>query len=413
MKKITSLLLLIFALCTYTFAQDFITVSGRVKGLKNRALPQVTVVDKASAVATVTNGDGDFSLKVPTSSGRDSVEFSYVGYLSQMVAVADLLAEEGRAVVELARDHYVVEGVGVTIKDASDFIDDVFQRRTINYPLKRSPKTAFYREMVKKRNSYATLTETVVDIDKSGYNSQISDRASIYKGRSLRDRRFTDTLFVKLQGGIVSALSLDVMKQDGMVFTDKPSDEYRFWFERPTTIDGRKIYVVSFNQRSRLPQDMLFRGNLYVDSISRAVVRAELNLNVEDHESEAKSLIRKCPKGVEIDVTGVNFVISYRQIADKWHFDYCNSELMLRCHIGRRLFKNNYTITSEMVVTEHDTKRERIAFADRVKYNDMIYESAQAFNDDDFWEDYNVIEHELSINAIVERFKRQLGRERR
>lgn len=412
MKKLLSLLLFLCASCCSVVAQDFISLSGRVVALKGRALPQVNVVDRASSAATVTNGDGNFLLKVPIQSGRDSIDFSYVGYTNQAVAVGDLLVANGGMVVELPRELFVLDDVDVAITSASAFMDDVFYRRNRNCEAKRMAKTVFYREMVKKRNSFATLTEAVVDVDKAGYNSLLHDRAAIYKGRSLRDHRFTDTLFVKLQGGIVSALKLDLVKDDGMVFTNKPSDDYNFWFQKPTTIDGRKMYVVSFNQKSSDPEDMLFRGYLYIDSMTRAVARAELNLNVEERKKAAASLIRKQPRGADIAVTSAEFVVSYRNIGDKWHFDYCNSALNLRCHIGRRLFRNNYTIASEMVVTQHNAKERKINPADRLRSDDLIYESVQAFYDEDFWENYNVIEHELGINAIVKRFKRQLDHDK-
>ncbi len=392
-------------------AEGVISISGKVVDDKNRAMAMVNVRAVGSSIATVTNGDGEFLLKIPSSAeSGDEVRFSYVGYTSKVISIKDMEAQQSRndILVRLSEVTFAIDDIGVDRRDATSYVEDVFRRRGDNHPKDKGYKTAFYREVIKKRNSFATLSEAVVEVEKTGLQSISSDRAAIYKGRSFKDRRFTDTLFMKFQGGIVSALLLDIVKNRDIVFTAEMSEEYSFWFDQPTTIDGRTMRVINFDQRGEYPSEMLYRGKLYVDSLTMAVARMELNLNVEEHDNAITAFIRKSPAGAKVDVLEAKYVVEYRLFGDRWHFNYCNSELGFRCHYRRRLFRNNYTISSEMVVTDHASQPKKIPYSSSVRSRDHLFDSAKDFQDENFWESYNIIAHEHSIDAVLKSFLKQL-----
>lgn len=95
--RVPSLMLLIVGLvllgASPTFAQD-VTVSGKVTtGDTGETLPGVTVVQKGSTNGTITNVDGNYSIKVKS----DAVlVFSYLGYKSQEVLVS------GRSTIDVS-----------------------------------------------------------------------------------------------------------------------------------------------------------------------------------------------------------------------------------------------------------------------------------------------------------------------
>ncbi|GHV49133.1 SusC/RagA family TonB-linked outer membrane protein [Bacteroidia bacterium] len=83
-KRIAGILALLLLLCTGLSAQN-VTVSGTVTDANNEPLIGVSVQLKGTTVGTVTNIDGKYSIAV---SGNQAVlVFSYVGYLSQEIAV--------------------------------------------------------------------------------------------------------------------------------------------------------------------------------------------------------------------------------------------------------------------------------------------------------------------------------------
>jgi TonB-linked SusC/RagA family outer membrane protein len=83
MKKLLLFFLVMTALVTVSWAQQ--SVSGTVKSSEDGvALPGVAVVIVGTTQGTVTDGDGNYALDVPSGS---RLQFSYVGYQSQEIAV--------------------------------------------------------------------------------------------------------------------------------------------------------------------------------------------------------------------------------------------------------------------------------------------------------------------------------------
>ncbi|GAB3634959.1 TonB-dependent receptor [Hymenobacter arcticus] len=68
------------------FAQNR-TVTGVVKGSDGETLPGVTVVLKGTTTGASTSADGSYSLAVPAESRSATLRFSFIGYVSQEVAV--------------------------------------------------------------------------------------------------------------------------------------------------------------------------------------------------------------------------------------------------------------------------------------------------------------------------------------
>ncbi|HFA48423.1 MAG TPA: TonB-dependent receptor [Bacteroidetes bacterium] len=89
MKRIySSLIVLLMVFCAQAVFGQAKTVSGSVTdGDTGDALPGVTVLVKGTNTGTTTDVDGSFSLKVP--SPESVLEFSYLGYVTQEMAVGD------------------------------------------------------------------------------------------------------------------------------------------------------------------------------------------------------------------------------------------------------------------------------------------------------------------------------------
>ena len=65
---------------------------------------------------------------------------------------------------------------------------------------------------------------------------------------------------------------------------------------------------------------------------------------------------------------------------------------------------------SEIAVTDHKEAPVKIEADARVRFKDQMTEKVSAFTDDNFWENYNVIEPDADIEAIIRRIVRQLKR---
>ncbi|MEI6059518.1 MAG: SusC/RagA family TonB-linked outer membrane protein [Bacteroidota bacterium] len=108
MKKVTLLMALIL-ICSWQFVMAQKTITGKVTDAKTGStMPGVNVVVKGTTDGTVTNLDGAYSLKLPANA--QMLVFSFVGYVSQEVAIGNLSTLN----VTLAISAEVIEGVVVT-----------------------------------------------------------------------------------------------------------------------------------------------------------------------------------------------------------------------------------------------------------------------------------------------------------
>jgi len=84
-KSITNLILVMLMAFTASVAYAQTTVKGHVVDELGEAVIGATVVQKGTKNATITDFDGNYSIKVPADA---TLSFSYVGYTTQEIAVA-------------------------------------------------------------------------------------------------------------------------------------------------------------------------------------------------------------------------------------------------------------------------------------------------------------------------------------
>lgn len=394
------------------YGQDYKLITGKIEdAATGKPLPFASVTLVNSSISNVTNADGIFTLKIPLSIAKaDSVHIKYIGYAGKSVHIQDF---EGRKIrtVSLTPSVIALHGITVRPEDALILFNSVFSEEKLkqNYPDKNCGLTGFYREIIKKGNQYITLNEAILDISKAAYTGFSSDQVAIYKGRGNQNVRSGDTLFVKLQGGPVSTLYVDLAKYH-FVGTDVLSAPmyYNFWLGPSVYKDGINIYTLQFNQKDTAT-GVLFRGKLFIENESLAIVRAEFSMNVEDHPQAWKEFIKRKPEDVKMDVEYANYVINYKQYGDKWYFDYARLDLRFNAKYKGKLLKNKYTIVSELAVTDINHQAAlKLDPRRKIKQKDIMSSKVNDFTDENFWENYNIIEPDESIENIISKIIKQL-----
>ncbi len=120
MRKIILYLVLIL-LAPALFAQEEITVTGRVTDNTGEGLPGVTVLEKGTNNGTITDVDGNYTLQLP---GQATLVFSFVGFEAQEIPVANQTSIDVQlteAVIGL--DEVIVVGYGeLVVKDLTSSI---------------------------------------------------------------------------------------------------------------------------------------------------------------------------------------------------------------------------------------------------------------------------------------------------
>lgn len=393
-------------------APEYLSVSGTVIDAQTKKpliFASLYIINKG--ISNVTNGEGYFSLKFPPAYANDSVRFSFLGYHPQTYALKDMINQGNKLVIPLRFVPTTLPTILVTPIDPAELVVTAIEKIPGNYPQDHMQMTGFYREMIRKGNNYVTLTEAVLDINKSSYSRIYGvDQIGVFKGRGSVDWSRIDTVFVKFRGGINSALEIDIAKHPFLgTNVTEITQIYNFRMEEPVQIDGKVNHVVSFDQKENV-DDIRFRGRIYIDMKSHAISRIEFNMNVENRPDATNIFISRRPAGFKATVLYATYLVQYKEINGKWTFNYSRTEIKFDSKWDRKLFKNTYTITSELAITERSDRTMKIPSQQRVRLTDITLDKVTDFQDEGFWDEYNVIEPESGIEQVIARITRQLRR---
>ncbi|MGQ1948192.1 carboxypeptidase-like regulatory domain-containing protein [Geofilum sp. OHC36d9] len=388
--------------------------SGNFKSFKgividaatNEPLVFATLAVEGTNIATVTNSEGEFILKVPESSAENDLSVSFIGYDRKKLPLTSLKADANKLALKPISVNLVEVSVFPT--DPNLLIKAIMGRRNENYMDQSMRNIAFYRETIKKGWNYVSLTEAVVDIYKQSYSSGRADQVSLLIGRKSTDYDKVDTLVFKLQGGPLAALMLDIMKEPYTLFYEENIEEYQFQINKVTRLDDRLLYVISFQQKP-VEGEPWFYGDLYVDTENLAITSASFNLNLDNKEAAARMFIRKKPKGAKVYPTKATYMVNYREKDGHWYFAYSRGQVDFKINWRKKLFNSNYYTTMELAVTDRiNTENGSFKASDKLKMNVIMEDAVQGFANEDFWGDYNVIEPEQPIENAIKRIQKQL-----
>lgn len=379
------------------------------------SLAFVSVTHVVSGVSNVSNSEGFFSLKLPMEvSPEDEIRVSFLGYVTATLRVEDFSesSPDKPHGIRLPPVSFTLDPAVIRSIEPLSLLMEAYDKVKDNYPSVTTGMTAFYREIIRRQSGrYLALSEAVLDINKASYTSFQSDRARIFKGRASTDYRAADSILIRFRGGVVSALDMDNVKNPfAGVWLREVERHYRFAMGEPVLRDGLFFYVVTFTQIDG-SEEILYSGRLYIESGSLAIGRIELSLNVKGREEKAAGImVVKRPPDTRFYVTKADYAVNYKRFGDTWHYDYSLMRINLSSRKGKSFFRNNYVITGEMAVTAHNEAPARIGADERLRFKDFLSEKVGDFRDDDFWGDYNVIEPDKSIDAVIRRIIRRLER---
>lgn len=387
----------------------FKEIKGKVVDAKSGDdLVFANVTLEGTNIATVTNSEGNFAIKVPNDMVGKKLIISYIGYEQKSIAVSELKSDKNK--IKLSVLTVSLDAITVFPKDPDLLIQAVLNNRKENYTQDENMMTAFYRETIKKGRNYASLSEAVIDVYKHAYNNHKNDAVKLLKGRKSVDYSKLDTLVFKLQGGPYSTLMLDIMKSPHMILRYSELEHYDFEIANITRQDNRLLYVLNFKQKEWI-EEPLFYGTLYIDSETMAVVSASYNVNTEDKDAVGRMFIRSKPASADVYPTKASYLVTYRENNGKWIYGYSRGEITFKVNWKKKLFNTNYHTAIEMAVTDWEKTTEKAFKGDnRLKSSIIMSDEQVGFSDPDFWGAYNVIEPEKSIESAIKKIQKNIDK---
>ena len=387
-------------------------VSGVVTDRQTgRALSHVSVTAEGSNAHTVTNEEGRFVLK--TAQMPQYVQLSHISYKTRRQPLTAGNTENLR--IMMVGNTIELGEVIVSIDDPLSIVKAAIERIEKNYPDRPELVRCFYRETARRGSRFISVAEAVTDMYKSGYSRGPEwDAVAILKGRRLMSMKARDTLGVKIQGGPVLPLMVDVAKNREYVLSEHELNNCTFHLKAPVKIDDRLQYVVSMepNMITLFP---LMYGTLYIDQETLAFTRAELQLDVRDWGRASDYMLVHKPLGLRFRPRELTVTVVYETDAQGiTRMSYVRNEMQFNCDWKRRLFASPFTTVSEMVVTDRqfkgdEVKRPRGRNSFGIK--DRFYDKVEYFDDPDFWEDYNIIEPTESLENAIGKLKKKVRKQ--
>jgi hypothetical protein len=390
--------------------QSFITLRGKVIDMETGdPLIFATIALKGTNVATVTNLDGEFILKINEETSDPYIEVTYIGYRNKEIPLVNLSQGDQENIIELTQATIPIQEVVVKPISPEEIIEKFIQNVGINYAEVPNLMTGFYRETIRKNRSYVSIAEAVVEVFKAPYSNDFRfDAARVYKGRKNVDEAKIDTVLFRLQGGPVTTLQLDLVKNPYNILTRESMKSYEYKLDNIVVIDEKPHYVIEFQQRPNVEMP-LFLGKFFIDMETYALTEAEFSINLEDKDLASSIFVRKKPLGMKVTPEMASYRLKFREQDGKYYFAYARAEVEFKCNWKRKLFNKTYTTMSEIAITDR-TEEEVVRFtgSEKVRKGDVFTEQLSAFADLDFWGEYNVIEPDQSIESAIRKLNRRL-----
>ncbi len=170
-----------------------------VDGETNKPLIFANLALEGTNISTISNTEGEYSLKVPNEITEGNVIVSFLGYKTKGIPLSQFKSNGSRITMDVSVVQLSEINLSVP-KDASALVKETLKRKGENYFEDPTVMTAFYRETIKKRKKNVSLSEAVVNIYKAPYSSMKKDAVQLYKARKSTDYSKLDTVALKLQG---------------------------------------------------------------------------------------------------------------------------------------------------------------------------------------------------------------------
>jgi len=384
-----------------------IRVSGKVKNSKNdQPIPFATIFVPNSSIGTITNYEGAFELILPVEEKIDSLTVSCLGYKLQTIDIIEFL--KGQVDILLKPSRFQIDELIVRPDDPKKLIMGAIENKRKNYSNEPVMFTAFFRESSKQNDKYISLSEAVIDIYKTSYNTDQIDMVKLVKGRRGTNVENSELINLVVEGGLYNSMQLDLMKYSVSFLDPEFFDYYEYELQKQINFNGRQTYVIGFTFKGNLAFPG-FDGKIFLDVESLALVRSEFYFSEEGLDYTYDLLVRKAPMNLKISPKYGRYEVEYRYYDGKWNLNHALSEIALKVRKKRgrsnKGFTCQFSSSSEFVITGRNTENfERIKYREASRPGDILYDQI-AQSEEGFWGNQTIIIPEEPLLETIKKLR--------
>lgn len=349
---------------------------------------------------TISNNDGDFLLKVHPENIYDTLFISCMGFSPVSIPAFKLLDED---IISLIPKSIRLKEIKVTAISPQNLLQKIRENRNVNYSSDYKLMSGFYRETVQQDEAYISVSEAVVEILKAPYDKHDEDEVRLIKGRRSPDVKPFVWLNFKLQGGPFTITRIDIVKTIEGFIDPQEEHMYKYSINRSVLYNEIPVYVLSFEPLFET-EFTSFRGELFVDRETFAIVHANFGLDNNGLKNATRIMIKKKPANVSAKPTFVNYEVNYRKYQGKYHFLNAKASIIFKVKSRKNHINSEFFSTTDVLVTDiKPTNLTRFPRESIFKSNDVFVEMIKDY-DDKFWENYNIIRPDEELeNAFKSR----------
>ena len=372
------------------------SLTGRVIDSETReVLPFATIAVKNTGKGTVSNQNGEFTLKNISLYSTDTLVFSYLGYIRKEIPVRDGSIREPN--IEMQREFIPIQEIIIKNQFPQELIQKARLAIAQNYGNTPAILTAFYREGVMRKNELQTYSEAVLKIFKSSYTgSLLGDQIKIVKSRKIENTDLNDTLALRLKAGLSTCLELDGVRNLFDFLSSSANNDYYYRLTDIVTYNDEAAYAIEFEQRDHV-QEPLFKGTLYINTTDYGILNAEFEINRTLIRKLKDSFVTSSSGGFSTWPVSVKYSVSYRKIDKRYFLSHVRGDLLFSSDRKKIFFSSQFRVFFELAVTEASTER-----ADRFDREDLapvhsVFSRTIKTYDPLFWGDLDFLRPEADL----------------
>lgn len=364
MKQLTLLCFAtIFSIASHANYTDLkegalLQVSGRVMDLEtNQPLPFANII--YNHTGTTTNLDGEFVFQITYHRAENLMLVKFIGYETAVVPIQN---EHVGIKIQLSPKTEMLKEVLVVTAD--QMLHEVNNYHQINYEFSDQVLSSYYKETVSTNKDCLYLAEGIFDIY---YPTMYSKEKATIHARKTRKKTFTslDTMGMPLIHGHAADMIEGITRRPDSFIKPDMLSNYIFTKQGVTWYDGREVFEIKFEPKGKKAN---CRGTIYIDSESKAIIRAEYEPLLGDQ------LFWKKVKWTE----------EYKEVNNSWYIHRVS-------YLGEWEQKGEKMMFEALlVVTDFETVDAKPSLTEALTKNDVFFHQASTFSDN-FWEDFNYI----------------------
>jgi hypothetical protein len=278
----------------------------------------------------------------------------------------------------------------------------MLNNRPVNYSSAPVYLTSFYREGIEHRRKNIDLTESVIQVYKTGYNNPAADeQVKLIKKRRFTDRQKTDTIFPKMKSGINSCFILDIMKELPEFINPDNESSYLYAHKGLDIIDGRIVNVILFRQKEYI-KEPLYTGELFIERETKALVEIRFKVNPVRISKATNMFVDKKAAGLKMDLQHAGYTVSYKPAENGiYHINHIRGDIRFKVRRKNRLFSTPLNFWFEMATCKIDTTDVKpFPRNERLSPTRIFAETKHGY-DVHFWNNFNIIPPEENLTETI------------